>query len=333
MTSTGPLVSVIVPVYNVEHCIESTLRSIEAQTYSNTEIILVDDGSTDLSGQICEKWAHRNAKFKVVHKSNAGLSSARNTGINLAQGEYISFVDGDDLLDPKALEYLLDALLRTSSDVAIGSLQKLCEGTDSFENNRNASWRTFSARECLEKLLFCNGISVSACGKLFRSAIWKDIKFPVGSYYEDIATIPIALASCNLICATDFALYGYVTRSGSITGSTSLSEKKYFDFCSELNRLQDALKKKRVGSNDAIGFFSTFTWLRLFRYLPRRSDYLDPENYIIIKSKLRKNSSIWATDKRTTCINRIRLLLFSISPALYEFVFCLYAKIVKLNVV
>ena len=333
MIGSEPLISVIVPVYNVEKCIEATLLSIEEQTYSNIEVVLVDDGSTDSSGKICDAWASQDGRFAVVHKQNGGLSSARNAGLERARGQYISFVDGDDLLDSRALESLLAALIQTSSDVAIGSLQKLREGTRTFETDYTDAWEVIDSEECLKRLLFCNGISVSACGKLYSSTIWSDNRFPDGSYYEDIATIPISLASCKRICTTDTAVYGYVTRSGSITGTGSLSEKKYHDAQSELKRLEYFLQTKTVSLKDATNYFLTFTWLRLFRYIPRQDGFIDSDEYKRMQNNLRKKASMLIMEKRSTRMNRMRLLLFSISPALYELVFRLYSHVFRLNVI
>lgn len=333
MTSLKPLISVVVPIYNVEKCIEATLQSIKEQTHANIEVIMVDDGSTDSSGKICDTWSQYDERFVAVHKQNGGLSSARNKGIESSHGEYVSFVDGDDLLDPKALESLLSALQRTSSDVAIGSLQKLQEGTSAFKNDSSISWHTMSAKECIEKLLFCNGISMSACGKLYRSSIWQHHRFPEGSYYEDVATIPILLAACGQVCVTETALYGYVARRGSITGTGSLTEKKYLDAKSELEKLEHYLLNSTSVSQNAIEFFLVFTWLRLFRYLPQQDCFIDQREYKIMKRDLRKKAARWAREKHTTRMNRIRLLLFSISPTLYESVFRLYANTSRMNVV
>lgn len=333
MAGRESLISVIVPIYNVEKCIEATLQSIKTQTHANIEVVMVDDGSTDASGEICDAWANRDSRFVALHKANGGLSSARNVGIESSHGEYITFVDGDDLLDPKALGILLDAIQRTSSDVAVGSLQKLREGTSSFKNNSTIAWDAMSSKDCIEKLLFCNGISMSACGKLYRSSMWRHHRFPEGSYYEDVATIPILLAACGRICVIETALYGYVTRRGSITGTGSMTEKKYLDAKSELGKLEYHLLNLTSVSQDAIEFFSAFTWLSLFRYLSKRNRFIDPREYTTMRRDLRKKTARWVRERRTTRVNRMRLLLFSISPTMYEAVFRLYAGISRMNVV
>ena len=318
------MVSIVVPVYNVEECLESTLCSIQEQSVANFEAVLIDDGSTDSSGEICDTWAKVDERFIAVHKENGGLSSARNVGIDSARGEYIFFVDGDDRLVPKALEALLDALRQTSSDVAIGSLERLRAGTTSYKNDKRGRVEPMTAGECLERLLFCNGVSMSACGKLYRSKAWQSQRFPEGSYYEDMATIPMAIASCERICVVESALYGYVTRVGSITGTGVLSEKKYKDAQIELEKLERFIADSGVVSPDAMGFFMTFTWLRLLRYLPKGDSFLDAGERRLLERRVQSEAAKWRGERKTSCPNRARLALFSLSPSLYELAFRLY---------
>ena len=113
-----PLISVIVPIYNVEEYINKSVRSIVNQTYENLEIILVDDGSSDGCPQICDKWAEQDKRIKVIHKQNGGLSDARNAGIDIMKGEYVSFVDGDDYIDERYIEVLYNNLVKYNADVS-----------------------------------------------------------------------------------------------------------------------------------------------------------------------------------------------------------------------
>ena len=115
------MISILMPVYNVDKYIEKTLESIKNQTYSDFEVIMVDDGSTDSSGLICDKWAQADSRFKVIHKENAGVSAARNTALSLVKGEYIFFMDSDDIIIPETLEELLDALIKNDADISMGT--------------------------------------------------------------------------------------------------------------------------------------------------------------------------------------------------------------------
>ena len=115
------MISILMPVYNVEKYIEKTLESIKNQTYSDFEVIMVDDGSTDSSGLICDKWAQTDSRFRVIHTDNAGVSAARNTALSLVKGEYIFFMDSDDIIIPETLEELFDALVKNDADISMGT--------------------------------------------------------------------------------------------------------------------------------------------------------------------------------------------------------------------
>ena len=327
----NPLISVIVPVYNVEDCLENTLRSLQNQTYKAIEVLLVDDGSSDSSGMICDSWASSDERFKVIHKANGGLSSARNTGINEASGAYISFVDGDDLLSPKAIEALYGGIVRTNSSLCVGALRKLKGGTKTYVNDEPVVYEAISTQTCLERLLFCNGISASACGKLYRADIWRELRFPEGSYYEDIATIPMSIAACDCVASTNYACYGYVTRRGSITGSSTITKKKLDDARSELTKLKCFVSDSKLASSDAIDHFVSFALLRIHRYIVN-TDILPKDEIRKLTVKIRKEACRWRFDNRLRTVNRARFFIFSISPKLYESVFKAYASVSKLNV-
>ena len=187
-----PLISVIVPIYNVEQYLRKCVDSIISQTYRNLEIILIDDGSPDACGKICDEYALEDERIIVIHKKNGGLSDARNTGINICKGEYISFVDSDDFVSPFFIEIMYSGLEKY--DCEISSLQhgvQFMDGQDErvvFAKNEN----DYSMEEIVPKeairLMMYQRLPNGAPWRLYKREIFSDIRFPVGWLYEDAAT-------------------------------------------------------------------------------------------------------------------------------------------------
>ena len=179
------LISVIVPVYNVEKYIKKTLESLLNQTYENIEIVLVDDGSTDSSSQICDEYAKKDNRIKVIHKENGGLSSARNKGIEIASGDYVFYLDSDDTIDEKCLEILEEALERTESDVAICKIDRVDVNGQKVRDDFPINEEDILFRyETVEKIVK-GELPNFAWGKLYRKEVLHGIRFPVGRNYED----------------------------------------------------------------------------------------------------------------------------------------------------
>jgi glycosyltransferase involved in cell wall biosynthesis len=206
-------ISIIVPVYNVEEYLGECIDSLIEQTYENVEILLVDDGSTDSSLEICKKYAEINKKIKVTHKENGGLSDARNFGISIAKGEYLMFIDSDDTLEQSACEVLYHALKDNNADVAIGDLFKENEK----HNENETSPIIYSAEEAICEMLRETSFNTSACGKLYKRELFRDIFFPKGKLYEDLGTIYKVLDRATRVVYVPYDLYYYRTRENSIT--------------------------------------------------------------------------------------------------------------------
>ena len=215
-------VSVVVPVYNVESYLEKCMDSIVGQTYSNLEIILVNDGSTDGSCEICEKYAGRDGRIKLISKKNGGLSDARNAGLDAASGEYLFFVDSDDFLELNAISELVSRAKAYEADVVVcnytyahekdGNLIPLRSSAEALEVYETGT--DFYRQCCRDNNRL--GHSNLAWGKLYRMNLFKDIRFPVGKIHEDEMTIYKVLAEALRTVYLDDVLYYYVVRAGSI---------------------------------------------------------------------------------------------------------------------
>ncbi|NBJ97536.1 glycosyltransferase [bacterium 1xD8-48] len=209
------LISVIVPVYNIEKYIERCIESITSQTYSNLEIILVDDGSADDSGRICDRYKIKDPRINVIHKCNGGLSTARNAGIARAKGDYIGFVDGDDYISQDMYEKLLWYM---KEDVDI----TCCGRTYILPRRKRREYclgriEKFSKTEAIEEILLSRKICISACTKLFRRNLFDDLRFPTGRICEDIPTVYNLIKRARNLIHIGEAKYFYYYRENSIS--------------------------------------------------------------------------------------------------------------------
>lgn len=211
-----PLVSVVVPVYNVEAYLERCVRSVLAQTFSDFELLLIDDGSTDASGAMCDAFTKEDARIRVIHKPNGGLSDARNVGIEAAAGDYIEFVDSDDYIEPESLQVLVDLIREDDCDIATGSIANCYEGKR-LPQCPDLTVFTCSGAEALRHMLEAVTITGSSCGKLMKRSVIADHRFPLGKTYEDAFFMPAVLFSAEKVAVTTAPLYNYWHRQNSLT--------------------------------------------------------------------------------------------------------------------
>lgn len=207
-------ISIIVPVYNVEAYISRCIDSILAQTFVDFELILVDDGSTDRSGEICDSYAGMDSRIRVIHKENGGASDARNTGIDTAEGRYIGFVDSDDYIAKDMYEKLLKACVNHKADLSVCGRYdvKGDEAVAAFSFDGYGIW---SGKEAVRNLLTWNNIDSSACDKLFDRSCFAKIRFPYGRCNEDIFVVPKILINAEKIVHIGESKYYYFHRTDS----------------------------------------------------------------------------------------------------------------------
>ncbi len=208
------LISVIVPVYNVEKYLRKCIDSILSQTYTNLEIILVDDGSVDNSGRICDEYKEKDSRIVVIHKENGGLSSARNAGLDMAHGEYIGFIDSDDYIGSDMYEELYKNMQDNNADLSICGILDLYQGIESKRNTPDT--KVMLTAEAI-KLMLLTRLTVSFCNKLFKRELFKDTRFPTGKIVEDAFLITEILLKCDIVAFSSEEKYYYVHRENSIT--------------------------------------------------------------------------------------------------------------------
>lgn len=212
------LISIVVPVYNVKPYLKNCIRSILNQTYKNLEIILVDDGSTDGSGEICDEFLDVDKRIRVFHKENGGLSDARNYGIKQSRGSLIGFIDSDDFIDKNMYQILYKNMKDTNADISICN-HKIIWSTEEVKTIANNIYEVFSPREALQIILSNKKFHSNAWDKLYKKSLFNDIEYPVGMIYEDIATTYKLISKSKKIVYSPYIGYYYFQREGSIIHS------------------------------------------------------------------------------------------------------------------
>ena len=221
------LISVIVPVYKVEKYLEKCIESIIKQTHTNLQIILVNDGSPDNCGKICDEYAKKDSRIEVIHKINGGLSDARNVGINRANGRYIGFVDSDDYVKEDMYEKLINLIKEYDADVSICNLYDVIDGKEYIRNKENGI-QEYSRLDILKEVLLDKNIQNYAWNKLYKKELFDEIKYPIGKKYEDIGTTFYVFEKCNKIVVTSEPEYYYLKRSDSLVNN--VTEITVFDY-------------------------------------------------------------------------------------------------------
>lgn len=212
------LISVIVPIYNVEKYLARCVDSIVNQTYKNLEIILVDDGSPDRCPQMCDDYAKKDSRIKVVHKKNGGLSDARNAGIAVATGEYISFIDSDDYVSDDFFECLLNVMNKENSDIAECSVVKFYEVNRFDEFSDDLSVKTYDTQDAMSALIAENPFHQHVWNKLYKTELVKDIPYAVGKLNEDEFWTYQVFGRANKVSKLNKTMYYYFQRNSSIMG-------------------------------------------------------------------------------------------------------------------
>lgn len=229
-----PLISIIVPVYNVENYLDECIQTVLAQTYSNWELLLINDGSTDSSGTICDDYAKGDERIYIKHiKKSKGVSEARNTGLSLAKGEYITFLDSDDGIREDFLETCLTTAIQHEVDIVIGHFFIWDENQQTFyyfvEQSQKDTIELISAQEALNRQVVWKNFNtapfVVAWGKVFKATLFNTIRFPKGKVFEDEYTIHKALLKSDSVALINKEFYMYRRHGNSImTSDFSLSK-------------------------------------------------------------------------------------------------------------
>lgn len=301
------MISVIVPVYNVEQYIVRCINSILKQTYKNFELVLIDDGSKDNSGKICDAYVAKDERIRVIHQKNGGLSAARNTGLSVMRGKYVTFIDSDDFVHEKYLEALYRLIMTSELNVSQVSFE---HGTaESFsEKSKKAEVTIFHN----SRLFGDRRVKITAWAKLYKASLLTDIRFPVGKINEDEFFTYKAIAYAEGIAVSTEKLYYYYSRPGSI-----MHTKKYavrMDF-REAYQQRIAFFEER---NDSVAVDLSYKEyaIRLMLAIASHMTYSDNPNDV--EQLLKDFQSAYKSISNKKLINtkeRIMLRAFSINPS------------------
>lgn len=321
-------ISIVVPVYNVEKYLDKCISSILEQSFTDFELILVDDGSNDHSGRKCEEYKKRDPRIKVVHQENQGLSSARNIGIETSKGKYITFIDSDDFVHPKMLEILYNNILENKADISACGYDMVPEGkkisVKSISNNISIHNNIQSVKKIVEK---SESIMIIACCKLYKLSLFQDVHYPAGKYHEDEFATYKLLYKSNKIVVTDAKLYYYVQRPNSITGSTYSIKR-----LDKLEALEQAINFFKNQDNKELAYLAEFRYLFNIQIAYYRVKYEMKYNKSIM-DKLKKQYNDEFREfahnniKNIFVIKRIILWSFYMFPNLYCVLIRILSKI------
>lgn len=307
------LVSVIIPVYNVEKYLKKCVDSVLNQTYRNLDIILVDDGSTDLSGKMCDELGIGDKRVTVIHKQNGGLSDARNAGLNVARGEYYAFVDSDDYISSDMIEIMVNSARENSCEIAICNMVRFSESGESALFYHPVAQKQILLGENRFKTLK----QPSVCNKLFKASLFQNIRFPKGKYYEDTFVYHELLYRAKSVVLTGSNSYWYLERSDSIVGSPKYTSR-YFDFIEAVWKRAEFLIENNVkpyGEEACLSLYAAFS--NAVKYIKR--DRKNKQSFEIAREQynfaytvlMKQNNSISLKQK-------IRLFLLKYLPIFHS---------------
>ena len=285
------LVTVIIPVYQVEEYLEDCIKSIIRQTYGELEIILVDDGSTDNSPQICDQYAQMDSRIKVIHKANGGLSSARNAGIDICTGKYVTFVDSDDVVADVMIEEMLNLANQEHAEIVkIGVIRK-----NNYSENIAISkdYATYSGDGALSLLFRSNSQIVCGCGKLFTREVIGNIRFPIDRYYEDEYFTPRMYLRAKRVVLSESEYYFYMQRNNDSILRGKITDKKVRDsIWISLDRIElfHSLGKNKLEQDAIIDYYYKIEHLLSRIYEMEICERKEIEKYLInLKCEYKKN--------------------------------------------
>lgn len=319
--STFSLVSLIVPVYNMQGLLERCMNGILQQTYPNLEIILVDDGSTDNSSALCDAYAQNDKRVWVIHRENGGLSAAKNTGLKNARGDYVTFVDADDTIEPDYVEVLYGLCCRHRVALSACNHHIIYPRQRSTRFAENEGETVIEAREALENICYQKKPDVSSWGKLYEKRLFDGLAFPEGKVYEDTAVFAQLMLRAGKMAYTSRPLYHYILRSDSLShGKYTTSRLDYMDavktFC-------DAACCRFPELDHAALCRKVFAALSVRRYLVNCEKEHKPVRWGL-EQFVKKNARTVLMDKNVPKRDKMAVLALLAGPWVYDILWKIY---------
>lgn len=306
-------ISVIVPIYNTEQYLERCVDSILAQTYTNLEIILVDDGSKDSSPEICDRYGQTDNRVKVVHKQNGGLSSARNAGLDVATGDYVGFVDSDDYISKEMYAVLANALNESDCEISNAMYVRV----DEFGNTRPSKVPHDADKEILSEqfvreLMLHTG-DVSVCTKLFKTELFDGLRFPEGKLNEDLLFMLKVFETVQRVAFVAHKGYFYFTRSGSTSSGYG---KAVIDMVGNSLEAKKTVDAAFPGLKRETKRFALYQHMAFLLLVPPRDAYKGNDVYVGALKYLRKHFLVGMFNRYLTPKNKITIAFVAVAPRL-----------------
>ena len=318
-----PLISIIIPIYQVEKYLHRCVDSVIDQTYSNLEIILVDDGSLDNCPKICDEYAKKDKRIKVIHKKNGGLSDARNKGLSIMKGEYVSFIDSDDYVEKDYIEYLYYLVKKYKTNFSCCASRAIYDSGTVITQETNEEFN-LTQKEAFERILYQNNFTVASWGKLYKKELFNDIKFPKGKLHEDALTTYKLIDKCDNISLGLVCKYNYMIRGDSIlTKKFSVEKLTLLDAYEEMGNcilekysdLENAVVRSKV--------YAHFSTLRQMVYAEKRLKDKEKE----IRKYILKRKWIVLKDKLAPKRDKIAILTLLFGVGAFKFSWTIYCKL------
>lgn len=273
----NPLISVIIPIYKVENFLDRCIQSVVAQTYSNLEILLIDDGSPDQCPEMAEAWAAKDSRIKVFHKQNGGLSDARNYGLDRMTGDYVAFVDSDDYIEPEMYKTMIEAVMRTNATLACCG-RFYTNGSINSPSRCANEEKILTKNQAIKELLNNGCVEEAAWDKLYSAVLWKDLRFPVNETNEDIVIMPKVFERCSSIVHVGAPFYHYCYNENSITKSGySCKKDVMFKHMSDLTAYIKENFPEETKYVDVLK--AKYAMTTLFAIVLRKEEHKFPEAY------------------------------------------------------
>lgn len=310
-----PKISIIVPVYNVEKYLKRCVDSILNQTFKDFELILVDDGSTDTSGEICDEYSGIDNRVVVVHKKNGGLSNARNNGIDMASGEYLGFIDSDDYIEKDMYEVLYNDITKNNADIAICGMYDVYGGVP-IENKNTIDKCVLDNITAFKLTLESKILSVSAVNKLYKKSLFKELRYPEGKTYEDAYLTPIILFNSQKIAYNPLPKYYYVHGENSIT--TNAFKMSDLGVIEAYKKHLEFVRKNIPDLEEQAMFRYLWAHMIIFDKIIRTENFNNDEIYQNVLKVLKSNVSTILKNRLFSYKRKISMLILIISPKLYK---------------
>lgn len=316
------LISVVIPIYNVEEYLHYAIDSLNRQTYKNFEVVLVDDGSTDGSGKLCDKYSKEYDNIKVYHKSNGGLSDARNFGVQKSSGDFITFLDPDDFLDEYALELMYTLQKKYSADAVCTKMRDVYDYEDYKKESRikksyiidDTDIYIYDNIKALELMYYNQTATVSACAKLVKKEFLLANPFPKGKIYEDLYMIAELLKDMSKIVITSLETYNYYQRQGSIVNSKF--SKKQYDFFAAIENNKKIISRYFDNNRSLISAINAKEKMGAFNLLSN-ANQSSKEDVNIIRKIISKNFLDILKNKNISSIFKVKYCMLLFSPRIF----------------